>query len=213
MSVLTKIRNLLNGIHDYFAPWTELVRLKGQVAMLQQQVQSLTESAKKHNPEAIWKRLYDMESDFVAKRDSMPDYAKERWAWCINQYAEYVPKYYRLTDEQRYPVFLPLVRYMERIGATVHDISINWWRLPNGQVLQIEPDFTPCVPTKSQYNRGIRLQVFGVPNNWDHRVKIRYAKSFYHSSDSDYKRSIATHRDIAKAVEALKQFWEVDRHA
>lgn len=206
MSVLTKIR-------DYFAPWTELGRLRGQVAMLQQQVKSLAEASKKHKPEVIWQRLYEMESAFVSKRDSMPDYAKERWAWCINQYAESVPKYYRLTDETRYPVFLPLVRYLERIGATVHDISIDWWRLPNGQILQIEPDFSPCVPTRSQYNRGIRIQVFGVPNNWDHRVKTRYAKSFSYSSDLDFQRSIATHRDIAKAVEALKQFWEVDRHA
>lgn len=206
MSVLTKIR-------DYFAPWSELTRLNTEASMLREQVRALSAACSKHKPEVIWQRLYEMESDFLAKRDSLPDEIKKRWGWCIGQYAESVPKYYRFTDETRYPVFLPLVRYLERIGATAYDITINWWKLPNGQILQIEPDFTPCVPTKSQYNKGIRIQVFGVPNNWDHRVKTRYAKSFSYSSDLDFNRSIATHRDIAKAVEALKQFWEVDRHA
>lgn len=55
-----------------------------------------------------------------------------------------ISDYYRMLDTERYPVYAPLVKYLERIGSVGGPTEI--WSLPNGARVSIRPNINKNFP-------------------------------------------------------------------
>ena len=121
------MRKLFQAFFDTSKLKAELERVKQHNKGLQAEVDALI----KNSDGYIQPHLYSYE-----KRLSNPE--DSRWPHHL------ISDYFRLLDTERYPVYAPLVLYLQRIGAVGSATEI--WTLPNGARVSIKPSIRSNFP-------------------------------------------------------------------
>lgn len=113
------MKKLLCAFFNYRKLCRELHQAKVQIKNQQEEIDALI----KNSDGYIQPQLYWYERQL--KRPS------PKWP------SKLISDYYRMMDREKYPVYWPLVSYLERIGAVGSATEI--WTLPNGARVSIKP--------------------------------------------------------------------------
>lgn len=140
------MRKLLCAFFNYRKLCRELHQAKVQIKNQQEEIDSLI----KNSDGYIQPQLYWYERQIKNPSPKWP--------------SKLISDYFRLLDTERYPVYSPLVKYLERIGAVGSATEI--WTLPNGARVVIKPHIGSSFPFRMELLT--KPTEYRLREGWDH---------------------------------------------
>ncbi|CAB4162651.1 hypothetical protein UFOVP785_79 [uncultured Caudovirales phage] len=173
------MKKLLCHLFNYAKLYQELQKYKQHAKDLQDEVDSLI----KNSDGYIQPHLYWHEKQLKNPSPKWP--------------SSLISDYFRLMDTERYPVYSPLVKYLERIGAVGSRTEI--WTLPNGARVSIKPHIGSNYP--------FRMVLLTKPLEY----RLREGWDTIGWWDKEYKAEHINQLAVAEVVRVLEGYLRTQR--